>query len=339
MHPQLRSPVKLTLCVTNTCNLNCIHCYSDCTREPDPRELTTNEWKRFIDHLVENKVMQAFIEGGEPFFRSDFLEILGHCSRRMNLIVRTFANQITEELAERLKELKVGLVCVDLLGARPETHDAHVGTPGSFELGIRGVRNLVAAGVPIYTLMILTRRNVSQLQEYVDLAHALGAIKAAALRLYPLGRSKRRWHELSLPLHEMMQALQSVKVPEGFRFIHSWHPNDGNSCYQMSCVSPFGKSIGCPYLREYIDLGDVREKSFVDTWHDPLWKELRSGNVSDSCSECHDTQGSVGGCRATAFAFHGRWDAPDPYCAQMNHGIDLQRLPEQLFWKKPWVEK
>jgi radical SAM protein with 4Fe4S-binding SPASM domain len=185
----------------------------------------------------------------------------------------------------------------------------------------------------------LTRRNVSQLQEYVDLAHALGAIKAAALRLYPLGRSKRRWHELSLPLHEMMQALQSVKVPEGFRFIHSWHPNDGNSCYQMSCVSPFGKSIGCPYLREYIDLGDVREKSFVDTWHDPLWKELRSGNVSDSCSECHDTQGSVGGCRATAFAFHGRWDAPDPYCAQMNHGIDLQRLPEQLFWKKPWVEK
>ena len=148
MHPQLHSPVKLTLCVTNMCNLNCIHCYSDCTREPDPRELTTTEWKRFIDHLVENKVMQAFIEGGEPFFRSDFLEILGHCSRRMNLIVRTFANHITQDIAERLKELKVGLVCVDLLGARPETHDAHVGTSGSFALGIRGARNLVAAGGP-----------------------------------------------------------------------------------------------------------------------------------------------------------------------------------------------
>jgi MoaA/NifB/PqqE/SkfB family radical SAM enzyme len=79
--------------------------------------------------------------------------------------------------------------------------------------------------------MILTRGNVSELQEYVDLAHSLGATKAAALRLYPLGRAKRRWGELSLSLQEMMEALQSVQVPKGFRFIHSWHPNDGNSCY------------------------------------------------------------------------------------------------------------
>ena len=37
---------------------------------------------------------------------------------------------------------------------------------------------------------------------------------------------------------------------------------------------------------------------------------------------------SHGGCRATAYAFHGRFDAPDPFDLELNDGIDLTTLPE-----------
>ena len=59
----------------------------------------------------------------------------------------------------------------------------------------------------------------------------------------------------------------------------------------------------------------------------PLGRELRSGRVEGSCSKCSATQGSHGGCRSTAYAFHGRFSAPDPFDLELNHGVDLTSLP------------
>jgi MoaA/NifB/PqqE/SkfB family radical SAM enzyme len=56
-------------------------------------------------------------------------------------------------------------------------------------------------------------------------------------------------------------------------------------------------------------------------------RELRSGRVEGSCSKCSATQGSHGGCRSTAYAFHGRFSAPDPFDLELNHGVDLTSLP------------
>jgi hypothetical protein len=49
--------------------------------------------------------------------------------------------------------------------------------------------------------------------------------------------------------------------------------------------------------------------------------------VEESCGDCSATQGSHGGCRSAAYAFHGRWTAPDPFDSALNHGTDLTRLP------------
>src|SRR3546814_8772827 len=58
---------------------------------------------------------------------------------------------------------------------------------------------------------------------------------------------------------EMTAALGALKPPPGIKLMQSWHPNDGNCCWQMAAVDPFGRSIGCSYLREFVDYGDVRE--------------------------------------------------------------------------------
>ena len=82
--------------------------------------------------------------------------------------------------------------------------------------------------------------------------------------------------------------------------------------------------IGCAYLREYVDFGNVLHEPFLRTWDHPLGRQLRSGKVERSCGSCAATQGSHGGCRATAYAFHGRFDAPDPFDLELNNGVDLQ---------------
>lgn len=338
--PRLDKPFKLTLCVTQTCNMDCKLCYADCGATTGPGkpidgrgEMTTAEWKAVIDELVAENFLHIFIEGGEPFHRPDFEELIAYIDKRMFIAIRTHGHLIDGPRARRLKELAVGRVYVDLFSAEEAVQDELTGTPGSYQASLEGIRHLRAAGIKVTLLGILSRRNHLALQRYPDLAQELNCDQVGILRLYPLGRARKNWAELSLTLDEMMTALHSLKVPDGVSLMQSWHPRDGNCCWQTSAISPFGDSIGCPYMREYVNYGNVRETKFVDTFNDPLWTQLRRNEVEESCPECSATQGTHGGCRSTAYAFSGRHTAPDPYCETLNKGVDLRVLPEWLVHK------
>jgi radical SAM protein with 4Fe4S-binding SPASM domain len=332
--PGVDKPFKLTMCVTAQCNMDCQLCYADCNK-PHAEEMTTAEWKAFIDHLIEESFVHIFIEGGEPFVRPDFEELLAHIDRRMFIAIRTHAHMIDRARAKRLKRLGVGRLYVDLFAAIPEVQDELTGTPGCFDRVIEGIKAVRAEGIKVTILGILSRRNHDHLQRYVDLAAELGCDQVGVLRLYPLGRARKNWAELSLSLDEMTAALGSLRVPPGVQLMQSWHPKDGNCCWQNAAVSPAGRSIGCPYLREYVDYGDVRQTPFVETWKHPHYRQLRSNDVEETCPECSATQGTHGGCRATAYAFHGRFTAPDPYCTTLNRGVDLRALPQRLVSQEP----
>lgn len=151
------------------------------------------------------------------------------------------------------------------------------------------------------------------------------------LRLYPLGRVRQYWDELSLPLERQMEALAALRPPAGVELMQSWHPQDPNCCWQMAAVDAYGYSIGCPYLRDFANYGNVRDGSLMETWNHPQYQAVRSVNLASACPECGGRDGnSWGGCRSSAFAFTGRWDGQDPFCIKMNQGIDLTQLPEWL---------
>ncbi len=76
---------------------------------------------------------------------------------------------------------------------------------------------------------------------------------------------REQWSELSLSLPEMSAALAAVRAPPGVRIMQSWHPRNANCCWQMSAVNAFGDSIGCAYLREYVDFGNVMQEPFLQT--------------------------------------------------------------------------
>lgn len=330
MQLKFESPPKVTLSVTNTCNLECVHCYGDCTKTPSPKELTTDEVLSFIDYLVENDFIQIYIEGGEPQFRPDFDRILERCGRRLMTLVRTHGTLMTAQGAQRWAGFGVGRVFVDIMGATADTHDRLTGVAGSFERSCSAVKHLVAAGIETDMLIILHRLNVHELNAYLALAHSLGATRVGVLRLYPLGRARRRWPELALSLQEQDDAIAALDPPAGLGIMQSWHPRDRNCCWQAAAVSPFGDSIGCMYLREYVNHGNIRQTPLLDTWHKaPLYRQLRELKVEVSCDGCGQHSATRGGCRATAYAFHGRWTAPDPFCTRLNNGVDLRVLPKR----------
>lgn len=327
----LVSPVKVTLGITESCPLRCRHCYADCASAPKPDELPIAEWEGIVDAAVEEGAIQFYIEGGEPLAKPGFLPLLARCGQDALTLLRTHGTLIDDAMADALQAANTGRVLVDLMGAEAATHDWFTDTPGSFDAACDGIRRCVARGIPTDILVILTRQTAPQLNALLQLAARLGVQRVGVLRLYPLGRAKRIWSEIALPLQEQMAAIRGLAPPPGVTVMQSWHPRDRNCCWQAAAVNAFGRAIGCMYLREYVDFGDVRERPHAEIWRDdPLYQTLRAGQVEQSCSACSEREGTHGGCRSTAYAFHGRWTAPDPFDETLNNGIALDVLPARL---------
>ncbi|WP_291297208.1 radical SAM/SPASM domain-containing protein [Elioraea sp.] len=330
-NPVLETPPKISISITEACPHACAHCYSDCARAPKAGELSIPAWRRVIDGLTEEGFIQAYFEGGEPFAKPGFLDLIETTAPRMMTLVRTKGAGLDAAVADRLAAARVGRVLVDLMGADAATHDATAGAAGAFDQAIAAIGHCVARAIPVDVLVVLTRSTAPQLNAILALAHGLGAERVGILRLYPLGRAKAIWGGIALPLADQMAALAALAPPPGLKVMQSWHPRDQNCCWQAAALNAFGDMIGCQYLREYVNYGNIRDRPYLDAWrNDPLYKQIRSGNVEASCPDCSGSQRSHGGCRSTAFAFHGRWEAPDPFDVTLNDGVDLAVLPDRL---------
>jgi radical SAM protein with 4Fe4S-binding SPASM domain len=281
---------------------------------------------------VVQGVVHAYIEGGEPLIKPGFMDILQAMTPHMMTLLRTHGWGLTREVATCLSEIGLGRALVDLMGDDDQSHDGATGTAGSFKSSCDAIRHLIEAGVPTDVLVILTRQTAPKVLSIARLAHDLGAERIGILRLYPLGRAREAWPEIALGLQQQMDAIETLRhpgaLPPGLGLMQSWHPFNHNCCWQSAAIDAFGHAIGCMYLRNYVDFGDVTKTPHEEVFRkNPLYQEIRAGRVEERCDACSSTQGSHGGCRSTAYAWHGRWTAPDPFDVTLNHGIALTVLP------------
>lgn len=327
----LTSPIVVGCQVTNTCNLQCKQCYTGCEATPPSGDLTFREWTDFIDYLADNGVMHLYFEGGEPLLRPDFLDILRYAQRRFLLWFRTHATTVTTQLAEEIASIGLGRVVVDFCGSDAPIHDHLTGQPGSFDRTLVGATRLRDAGVPVIPAAIVNRLNLPRLQDYVDLALELRAEEVGFLRLYPIGAARDNWQELAPDPAEVTQAITQIRAPSGLRIMNGFHPYDANCCWVNAHITSTGDSIGCPYLRGMVNYGSIRQVPFLQTWQDPLYRQLRTQTIADDCPDCTSNRMlSPGGCRSSAYTFTGRWDATDPFCPNMDNGIDVTVLPAHI---------
>ena len=98
----LTAPEVAHLEISNRCNMNCPECY---VKDKSGKELTTGQWKRIIEDLARNGVLQCTFGGGEPFVREDIFE-LASCVNEfgMNLAVTTNGTLLKDD--ERLSSFK-----------------------------------------------------------------------------------------------------------------------------------------------------------------------------------------------------------------------------------------
>ncbi|MGI6128276.1 MAG: radical SAM protein, partial [Planifilum sp.] len=155
--------------VTRTCNLRCMHCYSQSENRKYPGELSTEEALRVIDDLAEARVPVILFSGGEPFARPDLLDLARYAvSKGIRVTLSTNGTLISEETARQIREIGVGYVGISLDGVG-EIHDRFRGKKGAFEGALRGIRNCLRQGQKVGLRFTINRHNADQVPAIFEL--------------------------------------------------------------------------------------------------------------------------------------------------------------------------
>lgn len=193
--------------LTRTCNLRCVHCYTDSEAKRYPGELSTAQCKAVLDDLAEFGVPAVLFSGGEPLARTDLFELIAYArSLKLHVVLSTNGTLIDAETARRFVDHQLAYVGISLDAADPATHDAFRGVDGAYERTMRGFRHCKAAGQKVGLRLTLTPHTMANLPAIFDLIEREQINRACFYHLVPSGRGAAEM----MPSHE--QARRAVET-------------------------------------------------------------------------------------------------------------------------------
>lgn len=157
--------------ITNACNRFCKTCIQQ-SGKPRINELDTQKVKEIL-RVFQSNVTKICFTGGEPFTRSDFVEILKTTFELgISTEVITNGDYLTQQIINSLSEYNISLG-ISLDGSTPKTNDEIRGV-GSFTKTVTSIKIAVANNIPVHIYTTVMRSNVSELENIALMAKDLG---------------------------------------------------------------------------------------------------------------------------------------------------------------------
>ncbi len=348
---KMPAPFLIVWNFTNMCNLRCKHCYQRADK-PLPDELSLKEKLILVDQLDKAGVAAIALSGGEPTIHPDFYRIVSEISLRGMYAAVATNGWVFADIKNLVKAKKAGLryVEVSIDSADPKKHDWFRGVPGSWERAVKALKNAVKLGISNALAVTLTKVNVDEVDDILDLAEEIGVQRVIFFNFVPVGRGKDNiWLDLDpLEREEVLRKLfKEMKHRKGLQII-STAPQYGRVSMQLSggkevapthfyvgddpivkavaefvggcgagriyaAIQPNGDVTPCVFMP--ITVGNIREKPFWDIWtNTPLFNLLRDRDkLKGFCKKC-PYRNVCGGCRARAYGYYNDPMAPDPGC-------------------------
>jgi radical SAM protein with 4Fe4S-binding SPASM domain len=174
--------------ITRTCNLRCVHCYSDSNAMQYPGELSWKEMQEVVKDLADYQIPSLLLSGGEPLIHPRFFDLVDVASDAgLKLTISTNGTLITPEKAARLKAANVAYVGISLDGIG-EIHDQFRRKEGAFDAAVRGFRNCHAVDQKTGLRLTLTSHNVENIGQILDFIEDQEIQRVCFYHLVPAGR-------------------------------------------------------------------------------------------------------------------------------------------------------
>jgi len=347
---RLVAPFMIVWNFTNLCNLKCRHCYQK-AGVLLPAELTLEEKLGVVEELDRTGVASIALSGGEPTIHPDYLTIVKYAARRGFYVAVATSGWKYADIDELRKAVDSGLRYVEISvdSASPRKHDVFRGVEGSWSRAVKALENAVKLGVNHAMAVTITRENISEVDEILDLAESIGVKRVVFFNFIPVGRAAGiAEHDLDpFTREEFMRHIYREMKRRKIE-IYTTAPQYGRVVVQLSrgletapthctlrgdpvvtaiaefiggcgagriyaAIQPDGVITPCVFMQ--IPVGSLREKSFREIWtSSELMKPLRDKNLLKGfCGKC-PYRYVCGGCRARAYAYFKDPLGPDPGC-------------------------
>jgi len=181
----MKRPSYIEWCLTNACNLRCVHCVG-----MEKGELPYDRAIKLAGEIADMEPGWVILEGGEPLLRKEIDRIGGLLKERgMNVFVITNGNAFNEERFARLASFSPK-VLFSIDGTDAETYEStKVG--GSFRVALEWAKRCAEKGIFQGLTVVLSRKNLAQAEGFIDLTKQLGGKCAIFLPLKPFGEDEQ----------------------------------------------------------------------------------------------------------------------------------------------------
>jgi len=348
---------------TRTCNLKCVHCYSNSEAKKYEGELTTREALHFIDQLAEFNVPVLLFSGGEPLLRRDLTGLVAYAkSKGIRATISTNGTLLNRESVRRLKGLGVSYigVSVDGIGAG---NDRFRGCRGAFSAALNGIRTCIAEGQRVGLRFTINKHNYKDLNAIFDLVEEENIPRVCFYHLVYSGRGSKMVEEdvsreetraamdliieRTLDFHRRgidKEILTVDNHADGVYIYLKLRETDPARAEQVLELLRFnggnrtGMAIGAvdwmgnvhpDQFTQNHTFGNVRDRKFGDIWTDlslPLLAGLKNRRplLKGRCAACKWLDICNGNFRARAEAVTGDFWEADPACYLTDDEIGIK---------------
>ncbi|MBZ0329462.1 pyrroloquinoline quinone biosynthesis protein PqqE [Halomonas sp. ANAO-440] len=336
-------PIWVLLELTYQCPLKCVFCSNpvDFDRYRD-NELSTEEWKGVIRDARKMGAMQIGFSGGEPTLRKDLEELVAEANDLgyyTNLI--TSGIGLTSKRLAALKEAGLKHIQLGFQSSDRDTANMLAGVE-SFDRKLAIAKEIKAHGFPMVLNVPISRHNIAQVPEIIDLASELGMeyLELANVQYYNWALLNRDQllptrEELEWAEAEVNKARQRLgDAMTIFFVIPDYYEGRPKACMNgwgsiHLTIAPDGSALPCSQARTIDTLAfpNIREHSLEWLWREsPTFQKFRGdGWMKEPCRSCDEREKDFGGCRCQALLLTGDAANADPACSKSPHHHIIQQ--------------
>lgn len=181
---------RIDLNLGYSCNIRCRFCYyqesMQAGREGACKDLTTDQARKWI-LFFRKKGMEAIdLTGGEPTIRKDIAELIRYAKDigyKTVCIITNGLRLADEKYAAKLADAGLNDILFSLHGPDAAIHENLTQAPGSFDMIVAAIRNMVKLGIRCRSNTVVNGISYRHLPRTMDLLRELG-IKSANFILF-----------------------------------------------------------------------------------------------------------------------------------------------------------
>lgn len=333
---------SLYVYAAGSCNLACRHCWIVPEYLPNGSGGGLYVKLEHVQRAIrEGKALglnSIKLTGGEPTLHPRFRELVSLADDAgLSLTIETNGTLIDKPLACFLKAFKHSFfISVSLDGATAKTHDALRSVPGSFEMAVSGIRNLVEAGFQPQVICTLHQGNVSELVEVVRLAEELGCGSVKFNHVQRVGRGGNFGEDQGIDLVEILKLYQTIEaevapqsripiyfdVPIAFLPLRKLLSGSQSRCAVRNILGLLSTGeyalCGIGTTTPELIYGNAEVDDLRDVWGTSQGlfqlREQIPAQLEGICSQCIHRDQCQGACVANNFHATGKLNAPYYFC-------------------------